>query len=88
MAHGGKRPGAGRPKGSESKVTVMLKEAILKAAEEAGGEGGTVAYLTAQAKDNPTAFLSLLGKVLPMQVGNADDEEFKVSVVRRLIVRP
>ena len=33
------RPGPGRPKGSQSKVTVALKEAILLAGQEVGGRG-------------------------------------------------
>ncbi len=64
----------GRPKGSPNKTTALLKEAILKAAEGAGGEasedspGGLVAYLQTQALANPGPFMSLLGKVLPMQL--------------------
>lgn len=58
----------GRPKGVPNKSTQLLKDAILKAAEEAGGKEGLVGYLAAQAKDNPGPFLALLGKVLPMQV--------------------
>ncbi len=44
-----------------------MKDAVLKAATEAGG-GDIVAYLTKQAIENPGPFLTLLGKVLPMQV--------------------
>lgn len=62
------KAGPGRPKGLPNKTTTALKEAILLAAEQAGGPGGTVAYLRQQAIDNPAAFMSLLGKVLPMQV--------------------
>jgi hypothetical protein len=57
-----------------NKTTALLKDAILKAAEAAGGPsvgdrpGGIVAYLQQQAKDNPGPFMALLGKVLPMQV--------------------
>lgn len=62
----------GRPKGAANKTTALLKDAILKAAENAGnkvGEGnGLVSYLEQQAVDNPGPFLSLLGKVLPMQI--------------------
>lgn len=62
----------GRPKGSPNKTTAVLKEAILKAAEEVGydGEGteGTVGYLKRVAQEDVKAFTGLLGKVLPMQV--------------------
>lgn len=60
--------GKGRPKGSPNKTTALLKDAILKAAEQAGGKDGMVGYLTQQAIANPQSFLPLLGKVLPMQV--------------------
>ncbi len=59
---------AGRKKGTPNKITRQLKEMILEAAELAGGEGGVVAYLKEQAKRNPQAFMSLLGKVLPLQI--------------------
>ena len=55
----------------------------------AGGKGGTVGYLTAKAKENPTAFLSLLGKVLPMQIGSDEDNPLKmVHEIKRTVVRP
>jgi hypothetical protein len=63
--------GPGRPKGIPNKTTALLKDAILKAAEQAGnkvGNDGLVSYLEVQATENPGPFLSLLGKVLPMQV--------------------
>lgn len=56
--------GPGRPKGVPNKVTGELKDMILAALAEAGG----VSYLKAQAASSPTAFLSLVGKVLPMSV--------------------
>lgn len=59
--------GKGRPKGSTNKTTALLKDAILQAAEQAGG-GDIAAYLAVQARDNPNAFMGLLGKVLPLQV--------------------
>ena len=61
-----KRPpnaGKGRPKGSKNKVTSLLKDAVLEAAEAAGDKEGMVGYLKEQASKNPTAFMSLLGKV-------------------------
>lgn len=69
-----KRPKTGgRQKGTPNKVTGTLKEAILRAANEAGGGGeeGVVEYLTMQAHENPAAFMGLLGKVLPMQVAHS-----------------
>ena len=60
------KAGPGRPKGSSNKVTKALKDMILGALDDAGGQ----AYLTAQASENPTAFLSLIGKVLPSEVKN------------------
>jgi len=68
MARGGARSGAGRKKGVPNKVTAVLKDAILQAGDNAGGNDGLVGYLTDQAKENPAPFLALLGKVLPLQV--------------------
>jgi len=68
------RKTGGRKKGTPNKTTALLKDAILQAAAAAGGEpsktsaGGVVAYLTEQAKANPSAFMTLLGKVLPTQL--------------------
>lgn len=78
------RAGMGRPKGSQNKTTRLLKDAILKAAENAGnkvGSDGLVSYLEQQAEDNPGPFMSLLGKVLPTQVeGTGKDGEHKLVV--------
>jgi len=60
------QPKGGSRKGVPNKATKELKEMILGALDAAGG----VAYLTARARDPKTAgaFLTLIGKVLPMQV--------------------
>lgn len=79
MARGGARKGAGRPKGKVSPQTAVLKDAILKAAEKAGDKDGLVGYLKTQAIANPGPFLSLLGKVLPMQVAGADGGDLVIS---------
>lgn len=57
-------PGPGRPKGSQNKATKALKEMILDALTDAGGQE----YLKLQATANPTAFLTLIGKVLPSEI--------------------
>lgn len=59
--------GKGRPKGSPNKINALLKDEILQAADMAHA-GGRVGYLTEQATANPTAFMTLLGKVLPTQI--------------------
>lgn len=72
----------GRQKGTPNKVSGALRDAILSAAKNAGGEDGMIGYLEQQAKMNPGPFMSLLGKVLPTQVTGEDDGPIKVSVVR------
>ena len=82
--------GKGRPKGARNKTTALLKDAILKAAENAGnkiGSDGLVSYLELQAVENPGPFMSLLGKVLPMQIAG-DPEAPIVHRIERVIVRP
>lgn len=83
----GGRIGAGRPKGSLNKTTATLKEAILKAAEGAGGgpPEGLASYLQAQALANPGPFMGLLGKVLPLQV--AGDEDNPIRTVNEIVLR-
>ena len=81
-------PGPGRPKGSQAKVTIALKEAILRAGEEAGGKEGLVGYLKMLARDNSSAYAGLLGKILPSTLAaDADSHggagvEIRVSLGR------
>ncbi|MBW5438606.1 hypothetical protein FXB41_28740 [Bradyrhizobium canariense] len=72
--------GKGRKKGIPNKTTALLKDALLLAAAKAGGHGGMVAYLEKQAHANPTAFMALLGKVLPMQVTGEDGDGIRVII--------
>jgi len=73
----------GRQKGTPNKITALLKDEILQAADTAHPEG-RVGYLREQAVQNPTAFLTLLGKVLPMQVTGSDDGPVIIEIVRGL----
>lgn len=65
---GEKKPNQG--KRGPNKTTVAIKEMITQALDGAGG----VDYLIERAKDPRTAsaFLGLVGKVLPMQVTGVD----------------
>jgi hypothetical protein len=62
--------GKGRPKGSPNKTTKALKDMILGALDDVGGQK----YLAKQAIENPIAFMGLIGKVLPTTL-NATVEE-------------
>jgi hypothetical protein len=64
--NGGKRAGAGRKRGTPNKLTGELKEMILEAANQSHPDGA-VGYLKARSQDQPVAFMSLLGRVLPLQ---------------------
>jgi hypothetical protein len=55
--------GKGRRKGVPNRINRDLREMILCALDAAGGED----YLVRQASENPTAFLSLVGRVLPKE---------------------
>ena len=61
---GGRRPGSGRKPGSPNKVTSTVKMMVIEALNKLGG----VKFLVKQGKDNPTAMLTLLGKIIPTQV--------------------
>jgi len=74
--------GKGRPKGTPNKATKQLKEMILEALDRKGG----VAYLVVQADENPTAFLTLIGKVLPMTIAGAGDQGQHVHEVQWRVV--
>jgi hypothetical protein len=74
----------GRTKGTPNKTTKALKEMILGALDQAGGE----AYLLQQARENPNAFLTLVGKVLPTTLAGDPNNPVTVTTIKRVIVRP
>lgn len=67
MARGGKRTGAGRPKGALDKGNADLRQMILEALDRKGG----VDYLEDLAGSNSAAFVSLLRSVMPKEVVGA-----------------
>lgn len=76
----GRKPGTvktgGRKAGTPNKLTQELKGMILMALDDAGGIG----YLARTAESHPGAFLTLVGKVLPMQVTGEGGGAIKHSI--------
>lgn len=73
MPKGGSKPGerrGGRQKGTPNRVTGALKDMILQALANVGG----VEYLEKQADAQPGHFMSLVGRVLPLQVKDGGAE--------------
>ena len=68
--------GKGRRKGSQNKFTKSVKDMVLQALSNKGG----VKYLERQADENPTAFMALVGKVMPTQVTGEDGGPVKLSL--------
>lgn len=81
------RSKTGRAKGTPNKTTALLKDAILKAATDAGN-GDMAAYLEQQALQNPGPFMALLGKVLPMQITGADGGAIQVTRIELVALTP
>lgn len=79
-----KTSGQGRPKGAQNKTTKALKDMILGALDQAGGES----YLLQQARENPNAFLTLVGKVLPTTLAGDPNNPVTVTTIKRVIVKP
>lgn len=84
----GKKPGSpktgGRKKGTPNKLTADVKGMILEALHEAGG----VSYLLQQSESNPTAFLTLVGKVLPKEMTGKDGDPLFPRCIELVGVAP
>lgn len=83
MAGKGKPKTGGRAKGTTNKLTADVKAMVLEALDKAGG----VSYLLTQAQSNPNAFLTLVGKVLPMQLQGDPDAPLTIQLIERRVVR-
>lgn len=75
--------GKGRGKGNLNKNTAAIKDMIEKALHEAGG----VEYLKRQADENPSAFMGLVGKILPkdITVGGPGGGSITIEVIKKIV---
>jgi hypothetical protein len=76
-----KPPNSGRSKGQQNKNTTLLKDMILQALNDSGG----VEYLVKLAQDNPGAFATLLGKVLPTQIQGDPEKPLAIAITREIV---
>ena len=66
----------GRKKGTPNKSTTDLKNLILAALEQVGGQE----YLAGQAITTPASYMSLLGRIIPTQVIGDKDNPLELVV--------
>jgi len=70
----------GRKKGTPNKTTAALKDAIMNAFTEVGGQK----YLVTVAKDDPKTFCTLLGRVLPAEINANVNGEVGLRIIEAL----
>ena len=78
--------GIGRPKGSRNRLTQDVADGFLEAWEEIGGSE----HMAEWARENPTAFYSLLARLLPKELkrtveSHCIDEEVGLDHTLRLV---
>ena len=76
--------GKGRRKGSQNKNTQEIKSMILAALDNVGG----VEYFITQAKENPVAFMTLIGRILPKEIVGEVNGSVQIASITRTIVDP
>lgn len=79
------KPGPGRPKGSENKLTRTVKEAVELAFNELQDDKDH--KLVAWAKKNPTDFYKIAAKLIPAAVEGSIEHEHRITKITREIVR-
>jgi len=84
MANGGKRPNAGRPKGSPNKLSGTVKDNVIAVFDAIGG----VQHMTTWAMDNSTEFYRLYSKLMPLQLTGDPENPITFQKIERAIVRP
>jgi hypothetical protein len=75
----GKTPGSGRKKGYVTPA-VELRNKIIQAFDEVGGHK----YLVLQARENPVAFMQLIGKALPKEQPQNNTNDLLVEAMLEL----
>jgi hypothetical protein len=70
------------------RMGMLLKDAIIRAADlEGGGNGadhdGLIRWLRKQARTHPVAFMGLLAKVIPLQIQAHSLQAISVEIVKR-----
>lgn len=83
-AHKGTQPKGGSRKGVPNKATAALKDMILGALDQAGGQQ----YLAEQAAKNPGPFLALIGRVLPTTLAGDPDAPLRIERIDLVPVEP
>jgi len=67
----------GRKKGQTNHNTTALKDMILQSLNNVGG----MKYLETQSIENPTAYMTLVGKVLPLTVAGDKENPLAVGIL-------
>ena len=68
---------AGRPRGSQNKINREIRELIREALDQEGGSQ----YLRQAARENPAAFLSLVGRLVPAEIKGVIESDVVINVV-------
>lgn len=77
---GEKTPGSGRKKGVTNGDTAKLRGLILGALDDVGGRE----YLARQAIEQPAAFMSLIGRVLPKDVNVGGQDGNPIRTINKI----
>ena len=72
---GEKRPNQGRPKGVLNKNNQQIRDIIVQTLDNLGG----TEYLMEVARSHPAAFMSLIGKTMPLQVVGDKENPLKLE---------
>ena len=78
----GIKSGGGSRKGIPNKVNKELKDMILGALNDAGGQE----YLAARALDTPGPFLALVSKLLPKNIDANINGDVRITSITRNII--